>query len=309
MKKKRGDDDGPHLPLKSPDQNTGFDRSLPIHVAPDQHQTVGADISMDPRQPVPASTPEEKDSFDGLAGLGLVTEGSARNLPNTRPMDTDELEVDHSDGGLTGHGHAPPEGVNSNANATLSLPPSSGSSNVSSRQRSPSNAQNHNDRNEYFSSTQQQPPQSPRLHAQQQQQQHSHPNHGRFGNAAWYSERWLSGTQGYGDHINDSGNGGPLGSQPQFPQLEQGYIPGSGLGLNGLGHLTHGGLNGLDFEFGLSAGGWANQQTIIDRYDLPSSSSQLLMHSDAAIGDTGSSLSGLDDYNANVQMPLSSHHR
>jgi hypothetical protein len=33
------------------------------------------------------------------------------------------------------------------------------------------------------------------------------------------------------------------------------------------------------------------------------------MHSDAAIGDTGSSISGLDEHNANMQMPLSSHHR
>jgi hypothetical protein len=237
----------------------------------------------------------------------LATEESINDLPQTPLMDTDEPKFEHQDGSPKGHGLVPPDSGNSNANATLSLPPSSNSSSVPSRQRSPSNAQNNNERNEYYSSTQQQQQQSPHLHAQQQQ--HPITNHGRFGNAAWYSERWLSGTQGYGDHISDSGNGGLLGPQPQFSQLEQGYAPGSGLGLNGLGHLTHSGLNGLDFEFGLSAGGWANQQTIIDRYDLPSSSSQLLMHSDAAIGDTGSSISGLDEYNANMQMPLSSHHR
>jgi hypothetical protein len=281
-------------------------------VTPEQQQQQshtyahGNDMPMDPpRRAAQTSTPEGDDSFE-FTGAGLATEGSSNDLPKTPLMDMDDLE--HSDGDKKGSGLAPPENGNSNGNTTLSLPPSSNSSNVPSRQRSPSNAQNNNERNEYFSSTQQQQqPQSPHLHAQQQQQPIS--NYGRFGNAAWYSERWLSGTQGYGDHISDSGNGGFLGSQPHFSQLDQGYASGSGLGLNGVGHLTHGGLNGLDFEFGVSAGGWANQQTIIDRYDLPSSSSLLLMHSDAAVGDTGSSISGLDDYAANMQMPLSSHHR
>lgn len=81
----------------------------------------------------------------------------------------------------------------------------------------------------------------------------------------------------------------------------------TGLSSGSLGML---GLMGGNF--GLSAGGWSNQQTIIDRYDLPSSSQHFLMHggefqSEAAIGDTGSSISGLDEFG--TSLSLSSHHR
>ena len=261
---------------------------------------------MDPPKPLLVSTPEDNDSPNSLAAAGLTTDDSLNNQPTTPLMDTDD-DCEQLDG-QAGYGLAPPD----TGNTSLSLPPSSDSSNVPSRQRSPSNAQNA-DRNEYFASSQQQQqqqPQSPHLHAQQQQQQQQHMiDPAKLGNAAWYSQRWLSGTQGYGEHVNETNNNGLFGSHPQFSQLDPGYGSSSGLGLGGIGNLTHGGLNGLDFEFGLSAGGWANQQTIIDRYDLPSSSSQLLMHSEAAIGDTGSSISGMDDYNANLQMSLSSHHR
>lgn len=262
---------------------------------------------MDPPKQILASTPEEEDSVDDLAAAAFTTEESANDFPGTPLMDTDEPDNEQHEG-TYGHGLAPPDSANI-GNSTLSLPPSSDSSNVPSRQRSPSNAQQA-DRNDYYATTQQQQqqPQSPHLHAQQQQHQPmSDPS--KLGNAAWYSQRWLSGTQGYGDHVSDASHNGLFGSHPQFSQLDPGYGSSSGLGLNNIGHLSHGGLSGLDFEFGLSAGGWANQQTIIDRYDLPSSSSQLLMHSEAAIGDTGSSISGLDDYNANLQMSLSSHHR
>lgn len=301
LKKKRGDDDGLPASFKSPEMNSGVDRSLPIHVSPDHLQS--QEMLMD-QKPILASTPEEDDD---LAVAGLTAEESSNEFPKTPLMDTDDPDYEQSED-IKGFGQH--DGGN---NASLSLPPSSDSSNVPSRQRSPSNAQN-TDRGEHFATQrqqqQQQQPQSPHQHPQQQLNQHQPMGDpSKLGNAAWYSQRWLSGTQGYGEHATESNTNGLFGSHAQFSHLDPGYGSNSGLGLNGLGPLTHGGLNGLDFEFGLSAGGWANQQTIIDRYDLPSSSSQLLMHSEAAIGDTGSSISGMDDYNANLQMSLSSHHR
>jgi hypothetical protein len=185
--------------------------------------------------------------------------------------------------------------------ALLPIPSSNETSAVPSRQRSPSNARNF-EQSEYY---------SPRLlqhspHVQPSQQSHLQPNlshpalDARHGSGAWYSARWLSGGQGgHGeDPWADSQN--HLNHHSQLHPNQQD----AGLGL---------GLNGLGIGLGLASAGWHDPQEVINRYDLPSSSTQLLhggeFQSEAAIGDTGSSISGLDEFNANLNLSMSSHHR
>lgn len=194
---------------------------------------------------------------------------------------------------------------------------SSDGSAVPSRQRSPSNAQsnNPNEGNEYLS-----PGEAAHTHLREspahQNQQHiplQQPQFdgGRYADG-WYSARWLQGSNDHEEQSPHNNHG------QQVPMLMTEFNSSQGLGLNNVhgmnsNNLNAGNLGMLGLGLGnLSAGGWSNQQTIIDRYDLPSSSQQFLLHSgefqsEAAIGDTGSSISGLDEFGTNLST--SSHHR
>jgi len=100
-------------------------------------------------------------------------------------------------------------------------------------------------------------------------------------NASWYPHRWLSAT-------------GAGGATTRVDELAE-YQPQS----------TSGGANSHIWQTWLSSGGWANQQAVIDRYDLPAPLFVPEFASEAAVGDTGSSISGTAD----VGLPPSSHHR
>ena len=100
-------------------------------------------------------------------------------------------------------------------------------------------------------------------------------------NASWYPHRWLSATGVYGPAARVDGL---AEFQPQS---------------------TSGCSSSHIWQTWLPSGGWANQQAVIDRYDLPASSFIPEFASEAAVGDTGSSISGAAD----VALPPSSHHR
>ncbi|KAG8866812.1 hypothetical protein FRC20_007494 [Serendipita sp. 405] len=238
-------------------------------------------------EPITSSgSPEDDDSFDATGG---TAGDSSNDQPKTPLMETDCADAGGNFNPSKGYVH---ENTNSMSATTSSETP------VRSPGQHPQPNASHLNPNEHP------PPQQSPIHRQHSPAHHIHPIHQqtidelRGANQAWYPARWLSGTHsGYSDEpFNTTAN--------QHTQSQQSHAgSGGGLGLN----------PGLPLGFGLLAGGWVNQQTIIDRYDLPSSSSQLLhggeFQSEAGIGDTGSSISGLDDYNANSQMSLSSHHR
>lgn len=99
--------------------------------------------------------------------------------------------------------------------------------------------------------------------------------------ASWYPHRWLSAT----------GAGGATTRVDDLADYQQ--------------QSTSGGANSHIWQTWLpSGGGWANQRGVIDRLDLPASSFVPEFASEAAVGDTGSSISGAAD----VALPPSSHH-
>ena len=99
-------------------------------------------------------------------------------------------------------------------------------------------------------------------------------------NASWYPHRWLSatGAGGASTHVDDLAE-----YQPQS---------------------TSGVASSHIWQTWLPSGGWANQRAVIDGLDLPASSFVPEFASEAAVGDTGSSISGAAD----VALPPSSHH-
>lgn len=99
--------------------------------------------------------------------------------------------------------------------------------------------------------------------------------------ASWYPHRWLSAT----------GATGATTCVDEFAEYQS--------------QSTSGGANSQIWQTWLPSGGWANQQAVIDRYDLPAPSFVHDFASEAAVGDTGSSISGAAD----VGLPPSSHHR
>ena len=99
--------------------------------------------------------------------------------------------------------------------------------------------------------------------------------------ASWYPHRWLSAT----------GAGGATTRVDELAEYQS--------------QSTSGGANSHIWQTWLPSGGWANQQAVIDRYDLPAPSFVHEFASEAAVGDTGSSISGAAD----VTLPPSSHHR
>lgn len=96
-------------------------------------------------------------------------------------------------------------------------------------------------------------------------------------NNGWYPARWLSGAQSGPDDMNP----------PHLPNSSFSNQNWSSLG-------------------GLGFGSWSNQQNVFDRYDLPAPSFAHEFASEAAVGDTGSSISGATDGLAS--LPMSSHH-
>ncbi|KAG8832860.1 hypothetical protein FRC17_000515 [Serendipita sp. 399] len=257
--------------------------SKPIASSQIRELSTVREMSMEPIES--SGSPDDDDSFDAA---GPMTGDSGNDQPKTPQMETDPCT--DTSGNFTPHkGYV-------HENATSMPATTSSEISVRSPGQHPQPNSSHLNPNDHLSTTQQSP-----AHQQQSPVHHLHPVHQqtiddlRGLNQAWYPARWLSGTQGgYSDESTIN----------QHTQSQQSHVSsGGGLGLN----------PGLPLGFGLLAGGWANQQTIIDRYDLPSSSSQFIhggeFQSEAAIGDTGSSISGLDDYAANSQMSLSSHHR
>ena len=252
---------------------------------------------MEPEQ-VFSTTPEAEDSFEmnGTTGNESISE-----LPRTPQMETDmDIGFDEK------HSKAEFRSASTTttyANSDALRPNVDEHAGYASRQRSSSNAQR-SISGEIDSSPQQSYAQHVQPSPAFPQGVHDH----KLSNASWYPARWLSGAQGgYMDDPNASGGRG----QTSHPQGRMDNLDGvSGLGLNGVGFPSN---SGLGLGFGLVTGGWENQQTIIDRYDLPSSAAHLLhggeFQSEAGVGDTGSSISGLDEYNANSQMSMSSHHR
>ena len=99
-------------------------------------------------------------------------------------------------------------------------------------------------------------------------------------NTSWNTHRWLSAT----------GACGPTTRVDGLAEYQS--------------QSTSGGANSHIWQTWLPSGGWANQQAVIDRYDLPASSFVHEFASEAAVGDTGSSISG----SADVALPPSSHH-
>lgn len=264
-----------------------------------------------------SNSPEENDVFEDSGCI-------LNDVQKYSRMDTDD--DDHEEDVFKDNtSHSNPN-YNEGANLRPSLVPipssSSDGSVVPSRQRSPSNARNQNasanananangeaTNPEYLSPNVDHHAhlrQSPGNHGQQHIPL-QHPSFG-FGDSSWYPARWLSGSQRYGDEMADPSNANNPHltghGQLQAPVAMPDFGNSNPVGLSS-GNL---GMLGL----GLGAGGWSNQQTIIDRYDLPSSSQHFLLHggefqSEAAIGDTGSSLSGLDEFG--TSLSLSSHHR
>ncbi|PVF94724.1 hypothetical protein CPB86DRAFT_740042 [Serendipita vermifera] len=244
------------------------------------------------------------------AGNSNGTYDNRMSLPNISLTPEDDDSIKHQDGSpstplMETDSIGTPEQLEDGSRdlnpAMLPIPSSTDTSAVPSRQRSPSNARNF-EQTEYY---------SPRLlqhspHVQPSQQSHPQLNQlhpaldARHGNNAWYSARWLSGGQGgHGEDPWADGQNHPNHHSQLHPNHHD-----AGLGL---------GLNGLSIGLGLTSAGWSDPQEVINRYDLPSSSSQLLhggeFQSEAAIGDTGSSISGLDEFNANLNLSMSSHHR
>ncbi|CCA71290.1 hypothetical protein PIIN_05229 [Serendipita indica DSM 11827] len=265
---------------------------------PTRELTTVREMSMEPEQTL-STTPEAEDSFEMNGTNGNE---SASELPHTPQMETD-MDIALDEKPIKTDTRSTSTAATYGDSDAVRSTNTNEHGGYASRQRSSSNAQR-SISGEVAPSPQQGHPQNVQPSPAFSQGGHDH----KISNASWYPARWLSGAQG--GYMEDPNGTSGRGQSSHVQGLMDNFDGVSGLGLNGVGFPSN---SGLGLGFGLVTGGWENQQTIIDRYDLPSSAAHLLhggeFQSEAGIGDTGSSLSGLDEYNANSQMSMSSHHR